>query len=58
MTSLITVNGKTVEHVLTKSDAGYITPRNVVISFARSPFMDAQLDLQYLKAVYKILAVL
>ena len=41
MTSLITVNGKSVEHVLVKSDAGYITPGNVVISFAQPPAMDA-----------------
>ena len=41
MTSLITVNGKSVEHVLIKSDAGYITPGNVVISFAQPPAMDA-----------------
>ena len=43
MSSLITIDGKQIEHVLVKSDSSYIAPGNVVISFASPPAMDAKI---------------
>jgi len=43
MSSLITIDGKQIEHVLIKSDASYIAPNNVVISFAEPPKMGASI---------------
>ena len=41
MSSLVTIDGKKVEHVLIKSTSSYIVPNNVVINFAEPPKMDA-----------------
>ena len=43
MSSLITIDGKQIEHVLVKSDSSYIAPGNVVISFATPPAVDAKI---------------
>ena len=40
LSSLITIDGKQIEHVLIKSDNSFIAPGNVVISFAEPPAID------------------
>ena len=40
LSSLVTIDGKKIEHVLIKSTDSYIVPNNIVISFAEPPKID------------------